>query len=88
MVWLPYNNEIRVMWNLKKLVLLRFGEIKWKIEQKPRIKKNINGNLSVNSENGKGKWINGERMYNIQTYSNEWWIGIRSNVWLKYKCRI
>jgi len=77
MVWLPYNNEIRVMWNLKKLVLLRFGEIKWKIEQKPRIKKNINGNLSVNSENGKGKWINGERMYNIQTNSNEWWIGMK-----------
>ena len=38
----------------KKLVLLRFGEIKCKREQEPRIKKNINGNVYVISENGKG----------------------------------
>ena len=41
----------------KKLVLLRFGEIKCKREQKPRIKKNINGNVNVKMER---EWINGE----------------------------
>jgi len=39
------------------LVLLGFDEIKCKREQKPRIKKNINGNVNVNRER---EWINGE----------------------------